>query len=107
MARSASRRRSSKEDPDLAPRGRTCAGCRRVRRKEDLVRLVATTDGGAALDPTGTAAGRGAYVCRDGACLERARRRLAGALRVKRIDFAEIKAGFSALMPGSKEYEVL
>jgi predicted RNA-binding protein YlxR (DUF448 family) len=69
-----------------------------VRRKEELVRLVRSSDGTVVLDPRGDAPGRGAYVCRDAACLQRARRRLAGALRAKRIDFAEIETGFAAIL---------
>jgi predicted RNA-binding protein YlxR (DUF448 family) len=67
-----------------------------VRSRDDLVRLVRTTGGTVVLDAAGTAPGRGAYVCRDEVCLERARRRLAGALRAERIDFAVIEAGFAA-----------
>jgi len=67
-----------------------------VRSREDLVRLVRTPAGAVALDVAGTAPGRGAYVCRDEECLERARRRLAGALRAERIDFAVIEAEFAA-----------
>src|SRR5437867_13407353 len=41
---------------------RTCLGCRRVRPKEALVRLVRGRDGVVVADPRGGAAGRGAYV---------------------------------------------
>jgi predicted RNA-binding protein YlxR (DUF448 family) len=51
-----------------------------------------------AVDAAGTAPGRGAYVCPEEPCLERARRRLAGALRANRIDFDEVQAGFTALV---------
>lgn len=50
---------------------RTCLGCRRVRPRGELVRLVSGRDGRVAVDPRGTAAGRGAYVCPDEACVER------------------------------------
>jgi len=73
-----------------------------VRRKQDLVRLVRTADGSAALDLAGSAPGRGAYVCPERSCLQRANRRLAGALRAKRIDFAEIEAGFAAAVGDGK-----
>ncbi len=48
------------------------------------MRVVRSPDGTTGLDATGKAAGRGAYVCRDGACLDRAvgRGGLARALRV-------------------------
>jgi hypothetical protein len=36
------------------------------------LRVVRRPAGGIVLDPTGRANGRGAYVCRDAACIERA-----------------------------------
>ncbi len=47
---------------------RTCVACRTERQKRDLVRIVRAPDGSVALDPTGRAAGRGAYLCADGSC---------------------------------------
>jgi predicted RNA-binding protein YlxR (DUF448 family) len=47
---------------------RTCVACRTERPKRELVRLVRTPDGSVTLDPTGRLAGRGAYLCADGAC---------------------------------------
>jgi predicted RNA-binding protein YlxR (DUF448 family) len=41
---------------------RTCVGCRTVLPKRQLVRLVRQADGSVAIDPTGKAAGRGAYL---------------------------------------------
>jgi uncharacterized protein len=69
---------------------RTCVGCRRVRDKGDLVRIARAPGGPVLVDRTGDAEGRGAYVCPDPECIERARRRLAGALRTSNIDFTEI-----------------
>ena len=51
---------------------RQCVGCREMRPKRELVRLVRTADGDVLVDQTGRAAGRGAYLCRDAACLQRA-----------------------------------
>jgi predicted RNA-binding protein YlxR (DUF448 family) len=69
---------------------RTCVGCRRVRGKGDLVRMALTPGGTVSVDRTGHGEGRGAYVCLERACIERARRRLAGALRTSNVDFSEI-----------------
>ena len=69
---------------------RTCVGCRRVRGKSDLVRITRAQDGMVAVDRTGHGAGRGAYVCPEAECVERAGRRLAGALRARNVDFTEI-----------------
>ena len=55
--------------------GRTCLGCRRVRAKTALVRLVRGSDGVVTADLSGVARGRGAYVCRDDGCLHRALQR--------------------------------
>jgi len=62
---------------------RTCVGCRQRRPQRELVRLVRGADGVVARDATGGAVGRGAYVCVEVACLERALKggRLAQALR--------------------------
>ena len=51
---------------------RMCSGCRERRQKGELVRVVRSPDGIISLDTTGKAPGRGAYICRDRACLERA-----------------------------------
>jgi predicted RNA-binding protein YlxR (DUF448 family) len=51
--------------------GRTCLGCRAVKNKRDLLRVVRTPEGGVHVDPGGKESGRGAYVCRDEACLRK------------------------------------
>jgi predicted RNA-binding protein YlxR (DUF448 family) len=48
---------------------RSCVFCRTSREKRALLRVVRTPDGTMAFDPTGRANGRGAYVCRDEACI--------------------------------------
>ncbi|HXG14864.1 MAG TPA: YlxR family protein [Calidithermus sp.] len=60
---------------------RTCLGCRQVRPKAELVRLVRRPDGTVRVDPRGP--GRGAYVCPEEACIRQAlkRGRLAQAFR--------------------------
>jgi predicted RNA-binding protein YlxR (DUF448 family) len=52
---------------------RTCLGCRGRKPKAQLVRLV-RGNGGTVVVDTGRGVGRGAYVCADSACLERALR---------------------------------
>ena len=47
---------------------RTCVVCRTERQKRELVRVVRAPDGSVALDQTGKAPGRGAYLCADGSC---------------------------------------
>jgi uncharacterized protein len=54
---------------------RTCVACRQEAGKHTLVRVVRDAGGKAAVDSTGRAPGRGAYLHRDPACVEIARRR--------------------------------
>jgi predicted RNA-binding protein YlxR (DUF448 family) len=47
---------------------RTCVVCRSERGKRELVRIVRTPAGEVHVDPTGKAAGRGAYLCKARPC---------------------------------------
>ena len=51
---------------------RMCVGCREMKEKKELIRVVRSPEGDVSLDPTGKKSGRGAYVCRDPNCLKRA-----------------------------------
>ncbi len=51
---------------------RMCVGCREMKEKRELIRVVRSPEGEVSLDPTGKKPGRGAYVCRNAACLKRA-----------------------------------
>ena len=51
---------------------RMCVGCREMKEKRELIRVVRTPEGETLLDPTGKRSGRGAYVCRRAECLKRA-----------------------------------
>lgn len=53
---------------------RKCLGCGEMRPKRELIKVVRSKDGAVSLDPTGKAAGRGAYICRSEECLKAARR---------------------------------
>ena len=50
---------------------RMCVGCREMKEKRELIRIVRTPEGEVVLDPTGKKSGRGAYVCRQAECLRR------------------------------------
>jgi predicted RNA-binding protein YlxR (DUF448 family) len=54
---------------------RTCVGCREVAGRQELIRLVRRPEGGAAVDVTGRATGRGAYLHQVAACVETARKK--------------------------------
>ncbi len=53
---------------------RQCVGCRAMKDKKSLLRLVKTPEGDILLDATGKKSGRGAYVCPDSECLKKARK---------------------------------
>ncbi len=51
---------------------RTCIGCREVQGKRQMIRVVRRADGQVTIDPTGKAAGRGAYIHQARACWQAA-----------------------------------
>lgn len=51
---------------------RKCTGCQEMKEKKQLVRIVKNDAGEFSLDYTGKKPGRGAYVCSDVNCLEKA-----------------------------------
>ena len=53
---------------------RKCSGCGDMKPKSELVRVVRSPEGELSMDLTGRKAGRGAYVCRNLACLQQARK---------------------------------
>lgn len=60
---------------------RKCTGCGEMKPKKELVRVVKSPEGEISLDLTGKKNGRGAYVCKNAACLKKAQ-------KSKRIDRA-------------------
>ena len=53
---------------------RQCIGCREMKPKRDLLRILRTPEGELLLDDTGKKNGRGAYLCRDIQCFANARK---------------------------------
>ena len=51
---------------------RQCLGCREMKAKRELIRVVRSPEGHIALDFKGKAQGRGAYVCHSVECLKKA-----------------------------------
>lgn len=51
---------------------RQCLGCREMKPKRELIRVVRSPEGEISLDFKGKASGRGAYVCPDAQCLKKA-----------------------------------
>lgn len=56
---------------------RTCIGCGECREKKSMIRIVRTPEGQILVDPEGRKNGRGAYLCRNQDCLEKAFRKKA------------------------------
>ena len=53
---------------------RQCVGCGEMKGKKDLMRVLKTAEGDICLDTTGKKNGRGAYLCKSGDCLKKARK---------------------------------
>lgn len=53
---------------------RQCLGCREMKPKRELIRVVRSPEGDISLDFRGKKPGRGAYVCPKPECLKRARK---------------------------------
>ncbi len=53
---------------------RKCLGCNEMKPKRELIRVVKSPEGEISLDLTGKKSGRGAYICPDRACFEKARK---------------------------------
>ena len=66
---------------------RMCNGCGEMKPKKELIRVVKSKEGDISLDLTGKKAGRGAYICHNPECLQKAR-------KARRLEKA-----FSAIIP--------
>ncbi len=51
---------------------RMCTGCMEMKPKKELIRVVKNNEGEVSLDPVGKKPGRGAYICKNKECLEKA-----------------------------------
>ncbi|ASW42918.1 RNase P modulator RnpM [Clostridium isatidis] len=51
---------------------RKCTGCMEMKPKKELIRVVKSPELEVSVDLTGKKSGRGAYICRDIDCLEKA-----------------------------------
>ena len=82
---------------------RMCVGCREIKPKAELMRVVKPQDGDCAIDRTGKAPGRGAYVCESAECLKKAQKTkaLERALEAK-IDDAVFEQLASQIRPEAR-----
>ena len=53
---------------------RQCLGCNEHKPKIELIRILRTPEGEITLDTTGKKSGRGAYICKNPACLKKLRK---------------------------------
>ena len=53
---------------------RKCTGCQEMKNKKEMIRIVHNEDGEFFLDATGKKPGRGAYICPNIECLEKAQK---------------------------------
>lgn len=83
---------------------RQCTGCREMKNKKEMLRVIKTPEENVELDVTGKKNGRGAYVCLSKKCLETAikNKGLERSLKMKipneiynqlKKEFDEIEAG--------------
>ncbi len=81
---------------------RQCIGCREMKPKQELIRVVRPPEGELTVDFRGKMNGRGAYVCPDTACLKKAvkSKALERALEVSVPE--TLYAALEAQMEGSK-----
>ena len=61
------------QQPKKIPQ-RQCVGCRVMKDKRELIRVVKSPEGEVSLDFHGKKPGRGAYLCPSAECLRRARK---------------------------------
>lgn len=53
---------------------RMCVGCGEMKPKKELIRIVKSKEGEISLDLTGKKSGRGAYICGNLKCFQKARK---------------------------------
>ena len=53
---------------------RQCVGCGEMKSKKEMMRVIKTPEDEIVLDDTGKRNGRGAYICRERSCLQKAQR---------------------------------
>ena len=53
---------------------RQCIGCGEMKGKKEMMRVIKTAEGDISLDITGKKNGRGAYLCMQKECLQKARK---------------------------------
>ncbi len=86
---------------------RQCVGCGEMKNKKEMIRVIRTKEGEFLLDATGKKNGRGAYLCPDPACLEKAEKshgleRSFGQAIPKEV-YASLEKEMQAIQTGSED----
>lgn len=84
---------------------RKCLGCNIRRPKNELIRVVRLQDGSVTLDKTGKVSGRGAYICPDIKCYNKARKAKRFETNLEIEIPAEIYEALAAQFEQSEEVE--
>ena len=80
---------------------RKCLGCMQSFPKKELIRVVRTPESRVLIDLTGKKSGRGAYLCKDKACLKKA-------IKAKRLQSnLEVEISEELIESLSKELEII
>ena len=82
---------------------RQCVGCREMKEKKSLLRVVKSPEGEVSLDFGGKKPGRGAYVCHDVECLRKARKSRALERALEMAIPAEVYDALEAELGGADE----
>lgn len=53
---------------------RQCTGCREMKSKKEMIRVIKTPEEQIVIDATGKKNGRGAYICNSFSCFEKAKK---------------------------------
>ncbi len=81
---------------------RMCVACRQMKPKIELIRVVKTPEGEIVASAASKLNGRGAYICRDKACIEKAQK--TGALS-RALETPVEKAVYENLKKGCEDLE--
>lgn len=81
---------------------RMCVACRQMKPKTELIRVVKTPEGEIVASAGGKLNGRGAYICKDKACIEKAEK--IGALS-RALEAPVEKAVYESLKKGCEDLD--
>ncbi len=69
---------------------RQCVGCGEMKAKQEMMRVLKTSEDNIVLDVTGRRNGRGAYLCKNMDCLQKARKNKGIERSLKKVIPAEV-----------------